>query len=184
MKQIEWSASRLIANGVKINYNNNLNYSIILPRHITGSSEKNSYTISAVAIDEQGNRSDPVQSIVTVVQSAINTQNSQFTPKATQLSADNHSTQNLTLSILDKDKLPININLKELSLNIQSDNPIGNRRVSHFSRIDAEKYQATITAGSPPEIVTLTPKFRDNTFNQAQVTFVADPHSAIIAKGD
>ncbi|ENX5420586.1 hypothetical protein MMK51_001342 [Proteus mirabilis] len=36
----------------------------------------------------------------------------------------------------------------------------------------------------PPEIVTLTPKFRDNTFNQSQVTFVADPHSAIIAKGD
>ncbi|EEG84727.1 bacterial group 1 Ig-like protein [Proteus penneri ATCC 35198] len=31
--------------------------------------------------------------------------------------------------------------------------------------------------------MTLTPKFRDNTFNQAQVTFIADPHSAIIAKG-
>lgn len=183
VKQIEWSASRLIANGGKINHNNNLSYSIILPRHITGSSEKNSYTISAVAIDEQGNRSDPVQSQVTVDQSAINTQNSQFTPKKTQLSADNYSTQNLTLSILDNDKLPIDINLKELSLNIQSDNPIGNSRVSHFSRIDAGKYQATITAGSTPETVTLTPKFRDNIFNQAQVTFVADSRSAIIAKG-
>lgn len=183
VKQIEWSASRLIANGGKINHNNNLSYSIILPRHIAGSAEKNSYTISAVAIDEQGNRSDPVQSQVTVDQSAINTQNSQFTPKATQLPADNHSAQNLILSILDNDKLPIDINLKELSLNIQSDNPAGNSQVSHFSRIDAGKYQVTITAGSTPETVTLTPKFRDNTFNQAQVTFIADPHSAIIAKG-
>lgn len=183
VKQIEWSASRLIANGGKINHNNNLSYSIILPRHIAGSAEKNSYTISAVAIDEQGNRSDPVQSQVTVDQSAINTQNSQFTPKATQLPADNHSAQNLILSILDNDKLPIDINLKELSLNIQSDNPAGNSQVSHFSRIDAGKYQVTVTAGSTPETVTLTPKFRDNTFNQAQVTFIADPHSAIIAKG-
>ncbi|WPC99687.1 Ig-like domain-containing protein [Proteus terrae] len=183
VKQIEWSASRLIANGGKINHNNNLSYSIILPRHISGSPEKNSYTISAVAIDEQGNRSDPVQSKIIVDQSAINTQNSQFTPKATQLPADNHSAQNLTLSILDNDKLPVDIDIKELSLDIQSDDPTGNSRVSSFSRIDAGKYQVTITAGSTPEIVTLTPKFRDNTFNQAQVTFVADTHSAIIAKG-
>lgn len=183
VKQIEWSASRLIANGGKINHNNNLNYSIILPRHISGSTEKNSYTISAVAIDEQGNRSDPVQSQITVDQSAINTQNSQFTPKVTQLPADSHSSQNLTLSILDNDKLPVDINIKELSLQVQSDNPISNSKVSNFSRIDAGKYQVTITAGSTPEMVTLTPKFRDNTFNQAQVTFVADTHSAIIAKG-
>ncbi|WP_311749246.1 Ig-like domain-containing protein [Proteus terrae] len=183
VKQIEWSASRLIANGGKIQHNNNLSYSIILPRHIAGSSEKNSYTVSAVAIDEQGNRSDPVQSKITVDQSAINTQNSQFTPKTTQLPADNHSAQNLTLSILDNDKLPVDIDIKELSLNIQSDDPAGNSRVSSFSRIDTGKYQVTITAGSTPEIVTLTPKFRDNFFNQAQVTFVADTHSAIIAKG-
>lgn len=183
VKQIEWSASRLIANGGKINHNNNLNYSIILPRHISGSTEKNNYTISAVAIDEQGNRSAPVQSQITVDQSAINTQNSQFTPKATQLPADSHSSQNLTLSILDNDKLPVDINIKELSLQVQSDNPIGNSKVSNFSRIDTGKYQVTITAGSTPEMVTLIPKFRDNTFNQAQVTFVADTHSAIIAKG-
>ncbi|NBN45278.1 LysM peptidoglycan-binding domain-containing protein [Proteus sp. G2626] len=183
VKQIEWSASRLIANGGKINHNNNLNYSIILPRHLSGLTEENSYTINAVAIDEQGNRSDPVQSHITVDQSAINTQNSQFTPKSTQLPADNHSVQNLTLSIFDNDKLPVDIDIKELSLKIQSDNPIGNSRVSNFSRIDTGKYQATITAGSTPEIVTLTPKFRDNIFNQAQVTFVADTHSAIIAQG-
>ncbi|MCT8230982.1 Ig-like domain-containing protein [Proteus terrae] len=183
VKQIEWSASRLIANGGKIQHNNNLSYSIILPRHIAGSSEKNSYTVSAVAIDEQGNRSDPVQSKITVDQSAINTQNSQFTPKTTQLPADNHSAQNLTLSILDNDKLPVDIDVKELSLDVQSDDPAGNSRVSSFSRIDTGKYQVTITAGSTPEIVTLTPKFRDNSFNQAQVTFVADTHSAIIAKG-
>lgn len=183
VKQIEWSASRLIANGGKIQHNNNLSYSIILPRHTSGSSEKNSYTVSAVAIDEQGNRSDPVQSKITVDQSAINIQNSQFTPKATQLPADNHSTQSLTLSILDNEKRPVDIDIKELSLDIQSDDPTGNSRVSSFSRIDAGKYQVTITAGSTPEIVTLTPKFRDNTFNQAKVTFVADTHSAIIAKG-
>lgn len=183
VKQIEWSASRLIANGGKIQHNNNLSYSIILPRHIVGSSEKNSYTVSAVAIDEQGNRSDPVQSKITVDQSAINTQNSQFTPKTTKLPADNHSAQNLTLSILDNDKLPVDIDVKELSLDVQSDASAGNSWVSSFSRIDTGKYQVTITAGSTPEIVTLTPKFRDNTFNQAKITFVADTHSAIIAKG-
>lgn len=183
VKQIEWSASRLITNGGKINHNNNLNYSIILPRHISGSTEKNSYIISAVAIDEQGNRSDPVQSQIIVDQSAINTQNSQFTPKATQLPADNHSVQNLTLSILDNDNLPVDIDIKELSLQVQSDNPISSSQVSHFSQIDTGKYQATLRAGSSPEIVTLTPKFRDNTFNQAQVTFVADTHSAIIPQG-
>lgn len=183
VKQIEWSASRLIANGGKINHNNNLSYSIILPRHITGSSEKNSYTISAVAIDEQGNRSDPVQSQIMVDQSAINTQNSQFTPITTQLPADNYSAQNLTLSILDNDNLPVDVNIKELSLQVQSNNPVSGSKVSNFSRIDTGKYQVTVTAGSSPEIVTLTPKFRDNIFNQAQVTFVADTHSAIIAKG-
>ncbi|ODQ06206.1 Ig-like domain-containing protein [Shigella sp. FC1655] len=183
VKQIEWSASRLIANGGKINHNNNLSYSIILPRHITGSSEKNSYTISAVAIDEQGNRSDPVQSQIIVDQSAINTQNSQFTPTTTQLPADNYSAQNLTLSILDNDNLPVDINFEDLSLQVQSNNPVSGSKISNFSQIDTGKYQVTVTAGSSPEILTLTPKFRDNIFNQAQVTFVADIHSAIISKG-
>lgn len=183
LKQIVWSDNGLIDNGGKINHNGGFNYSVVLPNHIAGSLSKNTYTISAVAIDEQGNRSDPVESKIIVDQAAINTQNSQFTPINTQLPADNHSAQNLTLSVLDNDKLPVDININELSLQVKSDNPISNSRVSQFSRLDTGKYQATITAGSTPEIVTLSPKFRDNTFNQAYVTFVADTHSAIIAKG-
>ncbi|MEQ5324416.1 Ig-like domain-containing protein [Proteus sp. fly-1008] len=184
VKNIEWSASRLITNGGKINHNGGFNYSVILPRHVTGTEQQNSYTISAIAIDEQGNRSDPVQSKIIVSQSAINTQNSQFTPKISQLAADGHSTQSLLLTVLDNDKLPVDINLKELSLNSSSDNAISTSRISAFTRLDAGKYQLTITAGSSPETVTLTPKFRDDTFNSAKVVFIADDITAHIAKGE
>lgn len=184
VKQIEWSASSLIANGGKINHNGAFNYSVTLPRHISGANQKNSYLISAVAIDEQGNRSEPVQSKVVVDQSAINTTNSQFTPTQSQLPADGHSTQTLTLSVLDNDNLPVDINLQELSLETQLGRQASNSKVSPFTRIDTGKYQATVTAGSVTEKLILTPKFRDNTFNQAEINFIADTITAHIAKGD
>ena len=184
VKQIEWSASGLIANGGKIKNNNNFNYSVILPNHISGSNNKNSYTISAVAIDEKGNRSDPVQSKITVVQSAINTQNSQFEPGFSQLPADGHTQQQLVLSIFDNDNLPVDININELSVKKQTDNSTSGSTLSQFSRIDSGKYQITVTAGSSPEKLILTPYFRDNIFESAEINFHADTKTIHIAKGN
>lgn len=184
LANIEWSTGTLTANGGQIKHNGNTQYSVILPRHITGSIAQNTYTISAVAIDEKGNRSDPVQSKVIVDQAAINTQNSLFEPKQSQLPADGHTTQQLILSVFDNDKLPVDIDSKALSLQRQSDNAKGNSRISDFSRIDTGKYQLTVTTGSAPEKLTLTPVFRDNTFNSATLTLVADDITAHITKGE
>ncbi|OAT25897.1 Ig-like domain-containing protein [Proteus myxofaciens] len=184
LKQIVWSDNGLIDNGGKINHNGGFNYSVVLPNHIAGSLSKNTYTISAVAIDEQGNRSDPVESKIIVDQAAINTNNSLFEPKVSQLPADGHTKQHLTLSVFDNDKLPVDININELKLEQQSDTTKGNSQISPFSRIDKGQYQLTVTAGSTPEKLTLTPVFRDNSFNSATLILIADNITAEIAKGD
>lgn len=184
VKHIEWSANGLIANGGKINHNGAFNYSVILPKHISGSIQKNTYTISAVAIDEQGNRSDPVQSQIIVDQSAINTQKSLFDPSLSQLPADGHTQQQLILSVFDNDNKPVNINIDELKLNIKTDNSLSGSHISAFSKIGAGEYDVIVTAGSSPEKLILTPYFRDNTFNSADINFHADIKTVHIGKGD
>ncbi|HIE5973393.1 TPA: Ig-like domain-containing protein [Proteus mirabilis] len=157
---------------------------MILPQYQIGAIEKNSYIISAVAIDTHGNRSAPVQTTVIVDKSLINTRNSLFSPKQSQLFANGEATQRLILSIVDNDNLPVDIDSKEITLQQQSDTEKGNSRISTFSRLAAGKYQLTVTAGSIPEKLTLTPVLRDNTFNSATVTLIADNQTAHIAKGN
>ncbi len=184
LANIEWSASKLNAQGGQIKHHGGTHYTVILPQYQIGGIEKNSYIISAVAIDTHGNRSAPVQTTVIVDKSLINTRNSLFSPKQSQLFANGEATQRLILSIVDNDNLPVDIDSKEITLQQQSDTEKGNSRISTFSRLAAGKYQLTVTAGSIPEKLTLTPVFRDNTFNSATVTLIADNQTAHIAKGN
>lgn len=121
LANIEWSASTLNAQGGQIKHHGGTHYTVILPQYQIGAIEKNSYIISAVAIDTHGNRSAPVQTTVIVDKSLINTRNSLFSPKQSQLFANGEATQRLILSIVDNDNLPVDIDSKEITLQQQSD---------------------------------------------------------------
>lgn len=86
-------ASKLNAQGGQIKHHGGTHYTVILPQYQIGAIEKNSYIISAVAIDTHGNRSAPVQTTVIVDKSLINTRNSLFSPKQSQLFANGEATQ-------------------------------------------------------------------------------------------
>ena len=64
LANIEWSASKLNAQGGQIKHHGGTHYTVILPQYQIGAIEKNSYIISAVAIDTHGNRSAPVQTTI------------------------------------------------------------------------------------------------------------------------
>ncbi|CDM89903.1 Ig-like domain-containing protein [Xenorhabdus bovienii] len=124
LERIDWKLAELTANGGKIE-NDGGYYRILLPDYqyshtdptsvaATGDHKvKNTYSVSAVAIDKKGNRSNPVHMQVIVSSAAINTVNSLFSPEKSELAAEGKSTQKLTLTIKDKMNQPVDVNVEE-----------------------------------------------------------------------
>lgn len=65
LARIEWDAQALSAAGGKI-VQDGANYAVVLPAYLTGSQAMNTYTVSGVAVDTKGNRSDRSDTQVTV----------------------------------------------------------------------------------------------------------------------
>ncbi|MBI6527788.1 inverse autotransporter beta domain-containing protein [Proteus vulgaris] len=184
IKNIEWSASKFLSNGGKINHKQGLNYSVTLPAYISGTPQQNTYVINAIAIDEKGNRSESAQGKIIVNQSGININNSQFRSARQILIANGHSTQELILTIRDNDNLPVNVEPEKISLEKKSNNTVSSSKLTSFSRLEKGKYKAIITAGTSPEIVSITPSYLNNIFNPIDIQFIANADGATILNGN
>lgn len=176
---IDWSAAELIAQGGKIVADGPASYSVVLPAWHSEANGVNTYTISAVAVDNKGNTSNRAETQITVTEAAINVTNSSLTPASSILPADGHSQQTLTLTLKDSQGNPVNLNEKEIS--VAAGNKLNGAKVTSFIRQSAGQYTAIVTAGTVPEIFTVTPQARNITLPAATVNITADNANARIA---
>ncbi|WP_254853268.1 Ig-like domain-containing protein [Xenorhabdus bovienii] len=196
LERIDWELAELTANGGKIE-NDGGHYRILLPDYqyshtdptsvaATGDHKaKNTYSVSAVAIDKKGNRSNPVHMQVIVSSAAINTVNSLFSPEKSELAAEGKSTQKLTLTIKDKMNQPVDVNVEEITLKVESSHKTRgshSSQVSDFQRIAVGQYAVTVTAGTRTETLTLTPFVRNQALAAAEITVKADAKTAHISE--
>ncbi|MDE9566171.1 Ig-like domain-containing protein [Xenorhabdus bovienii] len=196
LERIDWELAELTANGGKIE-NDGGHYRILLPDYqyshtdptsvaATGDHKvKNTYSVSAVAIDKKGNRSNPVHMQVIVSSAAINTANSLFSPEISELAAEGKSTQKLTLTIKDKMNQPVDVNVEEITLKIESSHKTRgshSSQVSDFQRIAVGQYAVTVTAGTRTETLTLTPFVRNQALAATKITVKADVKTAHISE--
>lgn len=83
------------------------------------------------------------------------------------LPTDGKSTQVLTLTLRDGNKQPVDMDVKDISLNSRA---LKSATVSALTRQSAGVYTVTVTAGTDVETVTLTPSVNGITLSSAGVT--------------
>lgn len=178
-ERIDWDAAALTAAGGKI-VQNGSDYAVVLPAYQSQAQGVNTYTVSGVAVDRKGNRSDRSETQVTVQASAVNNQTSTFTPQSSVLPADGKSAQELTLTLRDGNRQPVDMDVQDISLNSST---LKSATVSVLTRQSAGVYTATVTAGTDEETVTLTPSVSGVTLSPAEVIITAttpDPAKSAI----
>ncbi len=166
LERIDWDASALNAAGGKI-VQNGRDYAVVLPAYLSSAQGVNTYTVSGVAVDTKGNRSSRSDTQVTVQATEVNKQTSTFTPVSSVLLADGKSTQVLTLMLLDENNQPVDMDVKDISLN---SSVLKSATISALTRKSAGVYAVTVTAGRDAENVTLTPVVNGTTLSSAVVT--------------
>ncbi|MEX5410977.1 inverse autotransporter beta domain-containing protein [Atlantibacter hermannii] len=191
VKQVDWSAPALIAAGGKIVSNSPTNYDVVLPAWQSGNGAVNTYTVTGVAVDNKGNRSSESETQVTVNAAEISVLYSTFTPESplsssttdSYLPADGVSSEVMTLTLLDEQKQPVDVPLEDINLTTKfttrSSSSSGLRAqpevdatVSALTRKSSGVYEATVTAGTKVELVTITPSVRKTTLSAARVFII------------
>lgn len=191
VKQVDWSAPALIAAGGKIVSNSPTNYDVVLPAWQSGNGAVNTYTVTGVAVDNKGNRSSESETQVTVNAAEIRVLYSTFTPESplsssttdSDLPADGVSSEVMTLTLLDEQKQPVDVPLEDITLTTKfttrSSSSSGLRAqpevdatVSALTRKSSGVYEATVTAGTKVELVTITPSVRKTTLSAARVFII------------
>lgn len=193
LDRVEWSAPQLIAANGQLIDNKKGEYRVKLPDYRTGKQAINSYVINAVAIDKQGNRSANVAVQVTVTQAAIFAGNSEVSPKEFTLAANGKAQKKITITIKDKNNQLVDVAANEISLEMTSAAPkriraIMNKvpstpndelvKISEFTRVSAGQYHVTVTSGTKPESVTLTPVVRHTLLRPINIALIADSKTA------
>ncbi|WP_277973548.1 invasin domain 3-containing protein, partial [Pantoea agglomerans] len=169
LSRIDWDAQALSAAGGKIVQNGG-DYAVVLPSYQPSTQAVNTYTISGVAVDSKGNRSDRSDTQVTVQAPEVNKQTSTFTPVSSVLLADGKSTQVLTLTLRDENNQAVDIDVKDISL---KNNTLKTATVSALTRKSAGVYTVTVTAGTDTETVTLTPSVSGTALSPASVAMTS-----------
>ncbi|WP_171841034.1 inverse autotransporter beta domain-containing protein, partial [Escherichia coli] len=166
LARIDWDAQALSAAGGKV-VQNGSDYAVILPPYKAIAQAVNTYTVSGIAVDMKGNRSERSETQVTVQAPTVNKQTSTFTPVSSVLLADGKNSQVLTLALRDENNQVVDIDEKDISL---KNSALKSATVSSLTRKSAGIYTVTVTAGKDNETLTLTPLVRGITLSSAEVS--------------
>ncbi len=165
LERIDWSASPLIAAGGKI-VQNGKNWTVVMPTYNSGTKGINNYTVSCVAVDNKGNRSEPSSTQVTVQTAVVSAEKSTFTPESSVLPADGKSKQVLTLSILDLAGKRTDIPVSDIVLKSEG---ITDAKVSELISRDSGIFEITVYSGKTTETIRLTPVVRGINLHPATI---------------
>ncbi|AEX52532.1 Protein of unknown function (DUF3442)/Invasin, domain 3 [Rahnella aquatilis CIP 78.65 = ATCC 33071] len=160
LDRIEWVAPEFYSNGGKITQLNSNNYVITLPYYQFDGKSVNAYIINGTAIDLKGNHSRKSETQVSVMAPVISQDKSTFLPNASNLPADGKSTQLLVLTLKDNNDNYIDVPTSFLKFIISSRNNL-KTVVSEPIKKSPGIYEITITAGSSPDLLTITPELND-----------------------
>ncbi|RYM57562.1 invasin, partial [Serratia liquefaciens] len=170
LSHIEWSAPTLRAAGGKILQEGTAEYAVVLPVYQSMAGGVNTYTVSGVAMDKQGNASNQSETQVTVQAPVISESQSSFSPAESTLPADGKSTQVLTLSLKDTQGQAVDIARSDVVIHAEhAKRSRGNASVSEPKQVQAGIYEVTVVAGTVPEVLVLTPVVSGVSLSSARV---------------
>uniref|UniRef100_UPI000B202E44 inverse autotransporter beta domain-containing protein n=1 Tax=Serratia marcescens TaxID=615 RepID=UPI000B202E44 len=163
--RIDWSAPALLAAGGQIVEDGPQAYSVVMPSY-QFSQGVNNYTVTGVAVDKKGGRSNSSETQVSVRAPTINESSSTFTPSNSALLANGTDTQVLTLTIRDGQDNPVDVPADAVTINAGT---LKSATVSAVTRTATGVYAVTVTAGTDEETLTLTPVVEGVSLSAAHV---------------
>ncbi|MBF8739746.1 inverse autotransporter beta domain-containing protein [Pseudomonas guariconensis] len=188
--RIDWNAAALLQAGGKIEGHGNGDYQMTLPAYRADAPALNVYTVHGVAVDRQGNRSNRSETRVIVNAPVVDAGRSTLTPANSSLPADGKSTQVLTLTLRDTQDGLVDVPVSELSMSAQGHTGEG-ATLSDLTRKSPGIYEATVTAGTLAQTLTLSSSHQGATLASANVsitsgaptegnsTFLAEPATLV-----
>ena len=171
LERIDWSAATLLQAGGKIEHLGGSDYQLTLPQYRTGAQAVNTYTLHGVAVDKQGNRSNRSETQVTVNAPVFDAARSTFLPTDSVVPTKG-GVQVVTLTVRDAQDGLIDVPLSDLSMAVTRGTASTGAKVSDFSRKSVGVYEVTVTAGTLPEALTLTPSVQNTALAQANIAIM------------
>ncbi|MFK4234690.1 invasin domain 3-containing protein [Pseudomonas guariconensis] len=171
LERIDWSAATLLQAGGKIEHLGGSDYQLTLPQYRTGAQALNTYTLHGVAVDKQGNRSNRSETQVTVNAPVFDAARSTFLPTDSVVPTKG-GVQVVTLTVRDAQDGLIDVPLSDLSMAVSRGTASTGAKVSDFSRKSVGVYEVTVTAGTLPEALTLTPSVQNTALAQANIAIM------------
>lgn len=169
LEHISWQDDSLVQNGGKISEKNGA-WSITLPHYQQNGAEKNSYVVSATALDNQGNKSETSHMTVTVSGFNIADITTTTTAASTSLPADGVSTTQVSVDVTSGSGQSITGLAESLSAQlIRSSRSAGltaapvQEKISAFKEQTPGHYVSTFTAGTTPGAILVQPLYNQTT---------------------
>ncbi|RAU44285.1 hypothetical protein DBY68_018690 [Pseudocitrobacter sp. RIT415] len=176
LKEMVWSGDRFIQNGGAINSMGG-SWQLLLPAYQPGPEGDNTYTLTAVAIDQKNNRSKPASVQVTVLAPLVSIANSTIEPQKSALPADGHAMQLMTLTLRDADNKILTQPLSANDIHITLVSKTRGVQSATLSSVkptsQSGQFQFSVTAGTQEEIVKVVPRIGDITLGSAEIEMVA-----------
>lgn len=196
LDRIEWETSALTLAGGKMTGSAN-NWQVTLPSYLPGGQGNNTYRISAIAYDTQGNASPVAYSDIVVDDSGVNTKTSSMVASPATLPANAVASSVIELNIKDNNNQPITGIVDELTFSLElaelpdakrarvaraAPLPSVEHSITQISESAPGVYQATLTAGSKPQLINISAQINGVPLNdvKTKVSMVADEASATI----
>lgn len=176
LKNIEWDTASITAAGGEVIQTSSQNISIKLPPYTAGS---NSYTLSAVAYDNQGNTSNRGTTQIIITEQVVDNINAIYAVSHPELPADGNSVSEITLNLQDANKLPAEGFSKKLALALAfspadaitpRSTPSSNAFLSSVIETKPGVYVFSLKAGLAPGTMTITPTLNDMSLPSVGVT--------------
>ncbi|EKN3730891.1 inverse autotransporter beta domain-containing protein, partial [Yersinia enterocolitica] len=194
--RIEWEASTLTLAGGKMTGSGNT-WQVTLPSYLAGGEGNNTYRISAIAYDTQGNASPVAYSDIVVDSYGVNTTASGLTASPESMPANATASSVIELNIKDNNNQPITGIVDELTFSLEvAELPDSKRArvaraaplpsveysITQISESAPGVYQATLTAGSKPQLINISAQINGVPLSdvKTKVAMLADESTATI----
>jgi adhesin/invasin len=171
---MDLNAQALTSAGGKIITGSGEIHSIVLPAWRSGGEDVNSYTVTGVAVDRKGNRSERSETRVVVTGTPVSGHYSTHLPSGSNLPSDGKSQQLLTLSVMDVSQAPLDINPEDITVNVAQARTAEGATVSALARKSTGVFEMIVTSGTVAETLSLTPVVHGVSLATAKVEIVSD----------
>ena len=186
LKEVVWQQDALLAAGGKIKNLGGFRYELVLPAFNVG--VENVYNVTATAYDVQGHRSQPATMRVQVTGVDVSTDKSHVEVTPNVIAANGMATAVLRVTLRNQAGEAVTGMAGQLSGALDEVPAAASRdlagksaTLSTFSEVSEGTYEATITAGTRPATLHVTPSVANVALPRQDVQEVADAGAGVLS---